>query len=790
MSMNSPRLVLVSVLRVFRLLFTVEYEIFREGAPGMVEAVTRDQREFVYRLALGLARSTVHGLDDGIQQFISELGIYIKADRSYLVLLDEATQTASITHEICKPGIPPQRDAIQNVPLARFPWLAEQLESFQVVAIPEIEKLPDSAEEERLEFRRQGIRSLVLVGMKLEGQLSGILGFDFLDRSEALDAEMKEFLVQLSEILGSSVHRQILAGRSARYENSLYRYSDQFPGVIFQFRMYPDGRVSFPFISKKVEVMFSLAMDTLRSDARPLLELIHHEDKRGFLEKVEESRLRMTPFETVFRALRRKDGSTAWIEARSVPAHLADDSTIWHGYFFDVTERKQSESEIEKLAFYDSLTGLPNRRLLRDRLAQALNGSTRDQSYGALVFIDLDNFKNINDSAGHLTGDALLIQVGERLKKTVRGWDSVARVGGDEFVLILKGFQADTAKAAARVEKVCEKVRDALNEPYDLNGIDYTGTPSIGVTLFYDHDTSLEELLSQADMAMFRAKEDGRNCIRFYDSMMQKKVSERLALESDLRLAVRKNQLAVHYQVLVDEKGGPVGAEALLRWHCPGRGMVSPAEFIPLAEETGLIESIGYWVLEEVLSRIASWKKRGDAFSKLQVSVNVSARQFHLPSFCSTVMGLLRKTGASPRNLKVEITESALAYDLELVEQTLRTLRSMGIRISLDDFGTGYSSLGYLKRLSLDELKIDQGFVRDILDDPNDAAIAETILALASALKLSAVAEGVETKGQLERLVGMGCTRFQGYYFSRPLPALQFEELIEKARMGQQRRAW
>ncbi|OAN88105.1 diguanylate cyclase [Marinobacter sp. EhC06] len=755
----------------------------------MVEAVTRDQRELVYRLSLSLARSRIDELDGSIQKVIAELGTHLKADRSYLVMLEEATQTASITHEICSPGTSPQRDAIQNVPMERFPWLAEQLDDFPVVVIPDVEKLPDEANEEKLEFRRQGIRSLILIGIKLEGQLAGVLGFDFLDRSETPDAAMREFLVQLGDVLGSSVHRQILAGRNARYENSLYRYSDQFPGVIFQFRIYPDGRVTFPFLSKKVEIMFGLAVDTLRPDARPLLELIHHDDKAGFLEKVEESRLQMTPFETDFRAFR-KDGSAAWIEARSVPARLADNSTIWHGYFYDVTDRKQSESEIEKLAFYDPLTGLPNRRLLRDRLAQALTGSTRDQNHGALVFIDLDNFKNINDSAGHLTGDELLIQVGQRLKQTVREWDTVARLGGDEFVLILKGFPADAANAAARVEKVCEKVRDALNEPYDLNGIDYTGTPSIGVTLFFDHDTSLEELLSQADMAMFRAKEDGRNCIRFYDSMMQKKVSERLAMESDLRLALRKNQLAVHYQVLVDEKGKPVGAEALLRWHCPGRGMVSPAEFIPLAEETGLIESVGYWVLEEVLSRVASWKKRAGALSQLQVSVNVSARQFHLPSFCSTVMALLRKTGASPRNLKVEITESALAYDLELVEETLRTLRSMGIRISLDDFGTGYSSLGYLKRLSLDELKIDQGFVRDILDDPNDATIAETILALASALRLSAVAEGVETKGQLERLVGMGCTRFQGYYFSRPLPALEFEGLIEKSMTGQQRRAW
>ncbi|MCD1646692.1 putative bifunctional diguanylate cyclase/phosphodiesterase [Marinobacter adhaerens] len=755
----------------------------------MVDAVTLDQREFVYRLSLGLARSKIDELDSSVHGFIGELGDWLCSDRAYLIMFEEATQTISITHEACKKGVTPQIEAIQNVPMARFPWLMGQLQTLPVLVIPEVEELPSEAEEEKLEFQREGIQSLVLVGLKLEGQVRGILGFDFLDRPRVLNAKTEEFLLQVGEVLGASVHRQILASRNVRFENSLYRYSDQFPGVIFQFRMYPDGHGTFPFISEKVEELFGLAADQLGKDAQPLLNLIEDDDKASFLEKVEESRLQMTPFETDFRAFK-KDGRAAWIEARSVPARLADNSTIWHGYFYDVTDRKQSESEIEKLAFYDPLTGLPNRRLLRDRLAQALTGSTRDQNHGALVFIDLDNFKNINDSAGHLTGDELLIQVGQRLKQTVREWDTVARLGGDEFVLILKGFPTDTANAAARVEKVCEKLRDALNEPYDLNGIDYTGTPSIGVTLFFDHDTSLEELLSQADMAMFRAKEDGRNCIRFYDCMMQKKVSERLALESDLRMAIRKNQLAVHYQVLVNQKGDPVGAEALLRWHCPGRGMVSPAEFIPLAEETGLIESVGYWVLEDVLSRIASWKGRGGLLSKLQVSVNVSARQFHLPSFCSTVMALLRKTGASPRNLKVEITESALAYDLELVEETLRTLRSMGIRISLDDFGTGYSSLGYLKRLSLDELKIDQGFVRDILDDPNDAAIAETILALASALRLSAVAEGVETKGQLERLVGMGCTRFQGYYFSRPLPALEFEGLIEKSMTGQQRRAW
>ncbi|MCL7942457.1 EAL domain-containing protein [Marinobacter sp. ATCH36] len=729
--------------------------------------------------SLELASASVEQLEDTIQTFIAQVGSELEADRCYLLLIDEATQTLSTSHEYCAPDISPQSDAIQDVPMARFSWLAEQLASESVVAIPDVEKLTPAAAEEQREFRRQGIGSLVLVGLRLDGDIAGALGFDYVGRSVSLENSEKQALEKLAAILGASVHRRLLSARNQRFESSLYRYSEQFPGVVFQFRAYPSGRMTLPFISGRVEDMFGLTHATVKPDATPLLDRIVPEDRKAVFAGIEKSAQTLTPFEIQFRA-EKVNGEIAWIEARSVPAMLADQSVVWHGYFFDITQKKTAESEIEQLAFYDPLTKLPNRRLLRDRLAQALAGSTRDHHHGALVFIDLDHFKNINDSAGHVVGDELLIQVGHRLQQSVREWDTVARIGGDEFVLILKGFSAGSASAATKVEKVCEKVRDALNEPYSLQGVEYNGSPSIGVTLFYDHDASLEDLLSQADMAMFRAKEDGRNCIRFFDSKMQSDVSERLAMESDLRAAVRREQFSVHYQLQVDESGSPIGAEALLRWQCPGRGMVSPAEFIPLAEESGLIEQVGYWVLEEVLSQVADWQRRGDRLSKLPVAVNVSAKQFRLPSFCTTVMALLRKTRASPRNLKIEITESALAYDLEMVEETLRTLRSMGIRVSLDDFGTGYSSLGYLKRLSLDELKIDQGFVRDILDDPNDAAIAETILALASALRLSAVAEGVETRGQLERLIQMGCKRFQGYFFSRPLPSAEFERLVEQ----------
>lgn len=748
-----------------------------------------NRTDLVCRMALTLAQAPIEKLGQALDQVIGEITRDFLADRGFLLVLDDATQTVSVTHEACVEGIASLSDGVRNRPWDEFAPLWQALEARNIVSTGTPDGLVGGPGDIR-SGDSVAPSTQVRVAIVLEGKLVAVLGLDYLDASDRAPGEGdRATLEPLAAVLGASLHRQILAHRNERFEHSLFRYSGQFPGVIFQFRMYPDGRVCFPFISRKVEDMFGLPVETLRPDARALLELIADDDKADFFTQVQHSRRDMSPFETDFRAIK-KDGSVAWIEARSVPAMLADQSIVWHGYFYDVTDRKRSETEIEQLAFYDPLTNLPNRRLLRDRLAQALSGSNRDREHGALVFIDLDNFKDINDTAGHQVGDGLLVQVARRLEGVVREWDTVARLGGDEFVLILKGFSEDPADAATKVEKVCEKVRDVLSQPYRLDGCDYTGSASMGVTLFFNHDTSLEELLSQADMAMFRAKADGRDRIRFYDGMMQRKVAERLAMESDLRSAIRKNQLDVYYQILVDQKGVPEGAEALLRWTRPGKGPVSPAEFIPLAEETGLIEPIGYWVMEEVMAQVARWQALGDPFARLQVSINVSARQFHLPSFCTRVMGLLRKTGASPRRLKIEITESALAYDLELVEQTLRTLRSMGLRISLDDFGTGYSSLGYLKRLSLDELKIDQGFVRDILDDPNDAAIAETILALASALKLSAVAEGVESRGQLERLVAMGCRHFQGYFFGRPVPASEFELQVTKAASARQKKSW
>jgi len=452
--------------------------------------------------------------------------------------------------------------------------------------------------------------------------------------------------------------------------------------------------------------------------------------------------------------------------------------THYVGTFADITARKQAEDEINQLAFYDPLTCLPNRRLLLDRLGHALASSARSGKLGALLFIDLDNFKDLNDNRGHHIGDLLLQQVGLRLTACTREGDTTARLGGDEFLVMLEDLSASTAEAAAQARLVGEKVLGALNEPYHLAGFDHRSTPSIGITLFSGHQTSIDELLKRADLAMYQAKAVGRNTLRFFDPEMQAVVSARAALESDLREAIQKDQFLLYYQAQVDQNNQPFGAEVLLRWPHPQRGMVPPAEFIGLAEESGLILPLGHWVLETACRQLSLWAL--DArLAHLTISVNVSARQFRHPDFVDGVMAVLEHTGARPERLKLELTESLLISDVEDIITKMVALKDIDVGFSLDDFGTGYSSLSYLKRLPLDQLKIDQSFVRDILTDPNDAAIAKMVIALAESMGLVVIAEGVELLAQRDFLAQLGCHAYQGYLFGRPVPLAQFEDLVQ-----------
>ncbi|MBA3056567.1 MAG: EAL domain-containing protein [Gammaproteobacteria bacterium] len=474
---------------------------------------------------------------------------------------------------------------------------------------------------------------------------------------------------------------------------------------------------------------------------------------------------------------RRKNGEL-YAEWLTITAVKADDGTVTHyvGVQNDITQRKAAEDEIKYLAFYDTLTKLPNRRLLNDRLQQALASSARGGRHSALLFIDLDNFKTLNDSQGHDKGDLLLQQVAQRLSSCTRDGDTVARLGGDEFVVILKDLSDTAADAATHAEIVGEKIVVTLNRPYDLEGLEHHSTPSIGVTLFSDQRETIEELLKRADLAMYKAKSAGRNTLRFFDPEMQAVVNARVALELNLREGLRDAQFLLYYQAQLDH-GRITGAEILLRWQHPERGFVCPADFIPLAEETGLILPLGQWVLTTACEQLSVWAKDPRTAS-LTLAVNVSSRQFLRPDFVNQVLATLAATGAQATKLKLELTESLLLDNVEDTILKMSQLKAHGVGFSLDDFGTGYSSLSYLKRLPLDQLKIDQSFVRDVLSDPNDAAIAKTIIALGQSLGLDVMAEGVETAAQRDFLLNAGCHAYQGYFFSRPLPLADYEKFI------------
>lgn len=443
----------------------------------------------------------------------------------------------------------------------------------------------------------------------------------------------------------------------------------------------------------------------------------------------------------------------------------------------DITQRKNSEEEIQRLAFYDQLTNLPNRRLLMDRLKQALAVSSRTRRHGALFFIDLDNFKTLNDTLGHLLGDLLLQQVAGRLDACVREGDTVSRLGGDEFVVMLEDLDDDVFAALKHAEAVGEKIVACLRQPYRLLEHDYSCTPSIGISIFHGRDQNTEDVLKQADIAMYQAKRDGRDTIRFFDSQMQQTINQRAALEAELRRALEGGQLALHYQAQVDSAGRVFGAEALIRWQHPERGLISPADFIPLAEESGLILPLGQWVIDTACVQLARWAA-GAPTRGLELAINVSARQFRQGDFVARLRDTLRRRAADPRRLKLELTESLL---LENVDETIRTmeeLHALGVQISLDDFGTGYSSLQYLKRLPLNQLKIDRSFIADITGKRSDLAIVHTIIAMAQTLGLEVIAEGVENEEQRRLLLASGCRHYQGFFFGRPLPVAQFEAAL------------
>lgn len=478
---------------------------------------------------------------------------------------------------------------------------------------------------------------------------------------------------------------------------------------------------------------------------------------------------------------KRKDGSIypKWLTISTV-RNETDHATHYVAIFMDVTERKLAEEEIHRLAFYDPLTHLPNRRLLLDRLGQALSLSQRNGGQGALLFMDMDNFKILNDTKGHDAGDLMLIEVAQRLKSCLRESDSVARLGGDEFVVILQDLGNSALLAANQAEIIADKIVAALNRPYRISNHEHHSSVSIGVCLFHGNTISMEDLLRRADTAMYQAKAAGRNGIRFFETTMQAAIESRAIMEAELRHAIDKQELQLYYQMQVDSEQYIHGAEVLLRWFNPERGFVPPSQFIPLAEESGLVLPIGQWVLEGTLQQLSEWSKKAHT-KHLQLAVNVSAVQFCQPAFVGYIQKLLHRFSANPTLLKLELTESLILVDVEDAIQKMRALQAIGVQFSMDDFGTGYSSLSYLKRLPLNQIKIDQSFVRDIAIDPSDTILVKTIIDMSNNFGLEVIAEGVETSAQLTILRNSGCRLFQGYFFGKPVPLNEFERLIASA---------
>ena len=575
--------------------------------------------------------------------------------------------------------------------------------------------------------------------------------------------------------LGSIVFRDIT--ERLRWEQQLQvqvdlldNLSRHVPGSLYQFRMDPEGRLSFPFASAGIQAIYEVQPEDVREDASMMLDRIHPDDLQSLLDSIRASAETLEPWRVEYRVILPLQGER-WRLCNAQPERQPDGSTLWHGFNTDITERKEAEAQTFRLAYFDALTGLPNRSLLRDRIDQALALARRSRQYGAVMFVDLDNFKQINDARGHSVGDLLLTEVAQRLQGLLRAEDTVARLGGDEFVLLINELGQDVEASARAAMAVAEKVRATLDRPHLIDNFSYTSTGSIGISLFPKAGQKIDDLLREADTAMYRAKGAGRNRIAFFELTMQHEVEERLALEQELKEGLATGQLGLYVQSQVDALGQPVCGELLLRWLHPTRGLISPARFIPLAEETGLILPLGEWVIEQACRTLIHMRTMGLTQS---LSVNVSAQQIRSEDFVPRVRSLLRQTGAPAQQLVFEVTESLFIQDWDHARQRIIELVKLGIRFSIDDFGTGYSSLRYLQRLPLFELKIDRSFVQDTPHDINDTAIVQSILSMAHHMGLEVVAEGVETQAQVDFLRAQNCDRLQGYFYDQPQPLAQW----------------
>jgi diguanylate cyclase (GGDEF)-like protein/PAS domain S-box-containing protein len=602
------------------------------------------------------------------------------------------------------------------------------------------------------------------------------------------DGEERRVFQQTSVILNTSGEAEILSGTiqdiTERKELSvlLEKQSENIPGFIFQFRLNTDGSSSFPYASSGATELCGLLPDQICHNSQQVFDLVHKADFARVRNKVVTSGKKLQIWQDQFRICL-DNKRTIWVEGHATPERRSTGGTLWYGYIWDITERKQAELQIRQLALYDPLTGLANRRLLKDRLKRAMASSRRTQNYGAVLMLDMDNFKTLNDTQGHNTGDALLVEVGHRLKHCVRETDTIARLGGDEFVILLESIGTGETEVRSTAAHIAEKIRTALETPYCLGNQNHIhhASASIGMALFRGSHICEDELFKRADVAMFEAKELGRNRVCLFRQERLAIINSKTKIADELQYALHQNEFSLYYQPQVNCAGMPCGAEALLRWIPQGRPPVSPATFIPIAEETGMILPLGEWVLESACQHINQLNLH-NLPADFAVAVNISARQFSDEQFLYKVKAIITRHDIDTKRLKLELTESCLMHDIERGKTILNALRELGLHIELDDFGTGYSSLNSLKHLPLDTLKLDGSLVHEIEGDVRDAAIIRAAIAMAKALSLTVVAEGVETLQQSAFLIEEGCDVLQGYFHGRPMPFDDFARYLKQYR--------
>ncbi|MBX3575672.1 MAG: EAL domain-containing protein [Rhizobiaceae bacterium] len=550
-------------------------------------------------------------------------------------------------------------------------------------------------------------------------------------------------------------------------EERFRKMTNQLPGGLFQFARRPDGSHSVLYLSIGFRRITGLPDSVDMSTPAPFERLVHEADRAAYYQSLRDSFDRLDPWNHEFR-IRTFAGEEKWVRVNARP-ETEDGATTWHGYLSDISVRKAHEMEIEELAYFDPLTRLPNRRMFLSRMAQAISGRSRHGGHGALLFIDLDNFKTLNDTQGHDVGDAFLAQVAERLKSCMRGDEMVARIGGDEFVVVVDDAGPDRAHGTRSAITLANRILSELRSGIEVGQVRHVGSASIGVVVFDGSETRADEIVKRGDIAMYQAKAAGRNSMALFDPSTLEREAERYQLLNDLRDAFDRDQLDLYYQLQVDDARIVIGAEALVRWNHPALGMILPDRFVPLAEQFGLNDELTRFVCERGLRTLGTWQ-RDPATAHLRLALNVSVQSFAQDGFASMLGELIAAAKVDASKLTIELTERVMAKDHEQIARRLAELKRLGVRLSLDDFGTGYSSLAYLKALPFDEVKIDGGFVADIETGESDRALVKTILAMARTLGLKAVAEHVENIRQEAFLRGYGCDYLQGYLYGRPMP--------------------